>query len=57
MHGVDIDAQSVVVARENAAVNRVGSRIDFVYGPGVSTPRSAGPRRSISSSPIFWPGR
>lgn len=39
VHGVDIDPQSVVVARENAAVNRVGNRISFVCGPGVSSPR------------------
>ncbi len=37
-HGVDIDAQSVVVARENAAVNRVGARIHFICGPGVASP-------------------
>jgi len=36
--GVDIDAQSVVVARENAAVNKV-TQIDFICGPGVSSPR------------------
>ncbi|WP_072396797.1 50S ribosomal protein L11 methyltransferase [Hyphomicrobium sp. CS1GBMeth3] len=42
VHGVDIDAQSVVVARENAAVNRVGSRIRFVCGPGVSAPTIRG---------------
>lgn len=39
LRGVDIDAQSVVVARENARLNRVGSRIEFVCGPGVSSPR------------------
>lgn len=45
VHGVDIDAQSVVVARENADVNRVGARIAFVCGPGVSAPavRKAAP--------------
>jgi ribosomal protein L11 methyltransferase len=42
IHGVDIDEQSVVVARENAAVNRVGSRIHFVFGPGVSSPQIRG---------------
>lgn len=45
VHGVDIDAQSVVVARENAAVNRVAAQTTFVCGPGVSSPaiRAAGP--------------
>lgn len=45
VHGVDIDPQSVIVARENAAVNKAGSRIRFVCGPGVSTPaiRKAAP--------------
>jgi ribosomal protein L11 methyltransferase len=45
VHGVDIDRQSVVVARENAAVNRVGARIRFTCGPGVSAPaiRNAAP--------------
>lgn len=45
LHGVDIDAQSVVVAQENAAVNRVGARIRFVCGPGVASPeiRNAAP--------------
>jgi ribosomal protein L11 methyltransferase len=36
VHGVDIDLQSVVVARENAAVNRVGQRIRFTCGAGVA---------------------
>jgi ribosomal protein L11 methyltransferase len=36
--GVDIDAQSIVVARENAKTNRVGSRIEFVCGDGVDDP-------------------
>ncbi|MGE0025391.1 MAG: 50S ribosomal protein L11 methyltransferase [Hyphomicrobium sp.] len=35
IHGIDIDAQSVVVARENAAVNGVGARITFRHGPGL----------------------
>lgn len=45
VHGVDIDLQSVIVARENAAVNKAGSRIRFVCGPGVSAPtiRKAAP--------------
>jgi ribosomal protein L11 methyltransferase len=45
VHGVDIDAQSVVVARENASVNRVAQNIDFICGPGVSSPaiRNAAP--------------
>jgi ribosomal protein L11 methyltransferase len=38
LHGVDIDPQSVVVARENAAVNRVGPRIAFTCGAGLSAP-------------------
>jgi ribosomal protein L11 methyltransferase len=36
--GIDIDAQSIVVARENAKANRVASRIDFVCGDGVGDP-------------------
>jgi ribosomal protein L11 methyltransferase len=36
--GIDIDAQSIVVARDNAKTNRVGSRIDFVCGDGVGDP-------------------
>lgn len=45
LHGVDIDPQSVVVARENAAVNRVAGRIAFVSGAGLSAPsiRKAAP--------------
>lgn len=45
VHGVDIDPQSVVVARENAAVNRVAAHITFVAGAGVSAPqiRAAAP--------------
>lgn len=45
IHGVDIDRQSIVVARENAAANRVGARIRFTCGPGVSAPgvRDAAP--------------
>lgn len=45
VHGVDIDAQSVVVARENAAVNRIAAQIAFTCGRGLSAPavRSAGP--------------
>jgi ribosomal protein L11 methyltransferase len=38
IHGVDIDEQSIVVARENAGVNKVASRIRFTCGPGVSSP-------------------
>lgn len=38
VHGVDIDRPSVVVARGNAAANRVGARIRFICGPGVSAP-------------------
>jgi ribosomal protein L11 methyltransferase len=38
IHGVDIDLQSVVVARENAAVNKVGGRLVFTCGPGVASP-------------------
>ncbi|WP_020085038.1 50S ribosomal protein L11 methyltransferase [Hyphomicrobium zavarzinii] len=38
VHGVDIDHQSVIVARENAAVNKVGARLRFTCGPGVSAP-------------------
>lgn len=38
IHGVDIDEQSVIVARENAAVNKVGTRLRFTCGPGVSSP-------------------
>jgi ribosomal protein L11 methyltransferase len=36
--GVDIDAQSIVVARENATANRAGNRIEFVCGDGVDDP-------------------
>lgn len=36
--GVDIDAPSVAVARENAAVNRVGARLRFCCGAGVAEP-------------------
>jgi ribosomal protein L11 methyltransferase len=36
--GVDIDAPSVAVARENAAVNRVGARLRFTSGAGVAAP-------------------
>lgn len=45
LHGVDIDPQSVIVARENAAVNKAGARIRFVAGRGVSAPaiRNAAP--------------
>jgi ribosomal protein L11 methyltransferase len=45
IYGVDIDAQSVVVARENAAVNRVTAQTTFVCGPGLSVPlvRNAAP--------------
>lgn len=38
IHGVDIDAPSVAVARENAVVNRVGQRIRFTCGAGVAAP-------------------
>lgn len=38
IHGVDIDLQSVIVARENAAVNKVGARLTFTCGPGVAAP-------------------
>jgi ribosomal protein L11 methyltransferase len=38
VHGVDIDEQSVIVARENASVNKVGQRLRFTCGPGVSSP-------------------
>jgi len=45
IHGIDIDAQSVEVARENAAVNGVGARIGFRHGPGLDDPaiQRAGP--------------
>ena len=36
--GVDIDAQSIVVARENATANRAGNHIEFVCGDGVDDP-------------------
>jgi ribosomal protein L11 methyltransferase len=36
--GVDIDAQSIVVARENAKANRAGNRVEFVCGDGVDDP-------------------
>ena len=57
IHGVDIDEQSVVVARENAAVNRVGSRIAFVCGPGVSSPpiRRAAPFDFIIANILAGP--
>ena len=57
VHGVDIDAQSVVVARENAAVNRVGSRIRFTCGPGVSAPaiRGAAPIALIVANILAEP--
>jgi ribosomal protein L11 methyltransferase len=38
IHGVDIDEQSVVVARENASVNKVATRLRFTCGPGVASP-------------------
>lgn len=45
IYGVDIDAQSVVVARENAAVNRVSRQTTFVCGAGTAVPlvRNAAP--------------
>jgi ribosomal protein L11 methyltransferase len=57
VHGVDIDEQSVVVARENAAVNRVGARIAFTWGPGVSSPaiRDAGPFDLILANILAGP--
>jgi ribosomal protein L11 methyltransferase len=57
IHGVDIDEQSVVVARENAGVNRVGSRIAFVCGPGVSSPaiRRAAPFDFIIANILAGP--
>jgi ribosomal protein L11 methyltransferase len=57
IHGVDIDEQSVVVARENAVVNRVGSRIAFVCGPGVSSPpiRRAAPFDFIIANILAGP--
>jgi ribosomal protein L11 methyltransferase len=55
--GVDIDLQSVVVARENASVNRVGSRIDFIHGPGLSSPdvRRAAPFDLIVANILAGP--
>lgn len=57
VHGVDIDRQSVVVARENAAVNRVGAQIAFTCGPGVSSPaiRNAGPFDLILANILAGP--
>lgn len=57
IQGVDIDAQSVIVARENAAVNRVGTQIDFICGPGVSSPeiRNAAPFDLIIANILAGP--
>lgn len=57
IHGVDIDPQSVVVARENASVNRTGGRIAFTCGPGVSSPavRNAGPFDLILANILAGP--
>lgn len=57
LHGVDIDPQSVTVARENAAVNHVAGRIAFVTGPGVSSPaiRSAAPFDLIVANILAGP--
>jgi ribosomal protein L11 methyltransferase len=57
LHGVDIDTQSVVVARENAEVNRVGGRIAFTCGPGVSSPavRNAAPFDLIVANILAGP--
>lgn len=38
IQGVDIDAQSVVVARENARANGSGGRVSFVTGAGFAAP-------------------
>jgi len=55
--GVDIDAQSVVVARENARVNRCHARIAFACGPGLSTPEisSAAPFDLIVANILAGP--
>ncbi|MCC7252860.1 50S ribosomal protein L11 methyltransferase [Hyphomicrobium sp.] len=57
VHGVDIDRQSIVVARENAAVNRVAERISFVCGDGVSAPeiRRAAPFDLIFANILAGP--
>ncbi len=57
LHGVDIDARSVVVARENAAVNRVGQRVTFVDGAGFSAPviRAAAPFDLIIANILAGP--
>ena len=57
LHGVDIDPQAVVVARENAEVNRTGARISFVVGPGVSAPviRAAAPYDFIIANILAGP--
>lgn len=57
IYGVDIDEQSVVVARENAAVNKVGAQISFICGPGVSSPqiRNAAPFDLIVANILAGP--
>jgi ribosomal protein L11 methyltransferase len=57
VHGVDIDAQSVVVARENAAVNRVAERVRFICGAGLASPdvRNAAPFDLILANILAGP--
>lgn len=57
IQGVDIDEQSVVVARENAAVNRVGAQIAFLCGSGMSLPavRNAAPFDLIIANILAGP--
>jgi ribosomal protein L11 methyltransferase len=57
IHVVDIDRQSVAVARENAAVNRVAARVAFTSGAGLAAPaiRNAAPFDLIVANILAGP--